>query len=108
MFYFHVWSKLMMPAEGPPPMSFFYYSVIFGIITGILIACVYAIVRGVPGGGIKRGLVYGFLMFLVTGVPSSLSLYLLVNLPSALIVYWGFENLVTYLLGGAVFGRLIK
>jgi len=106
--YFNVWSKVMMPAEGPPPMSFLYYSMIFGVITGILLAFVYVIIRGgVPGMGTKGGLMYGFLVFLVAGVPGSLSLYLLVNLPPALIAYWALENLVIYLLGGAIFGRLI-
>lgn len=107
--YFPVWSKLMMPTAGPPPMTFHYYSIGFGVITGILLALVYAIVRrGVPGVGTKRGVMYGLLIFLVAGVPGSLSLFLLVNLPSTLIVYWALEDLVAYLLGGAVFGRLIQ
>lgn len=45
---------------------------------------------------------------IVAGVPGSLSLYLLVNLPSALIAYWALEDLVAYLLGGVVLGRLIQ
>lgn len=107
--YFNTWSKLMMPSAGPPPLSFFYYSIIFGIITGILLAFAYAIIRrGVPGAGIKRGLMYGLIVFLVAGVPGSLSLYLLVNLPPMLIAYWALENLVIYLLGGAIFGRLVQ
>ncbi len=106
--YFPVWSKVMMPTEGPPPISFFYYSIIFGIITGILLASVYAIIRGgVPGTGTKRGLMYGLLVFLLAGVPGSLSLYLLINLPSALITYWALENLFVYLINGAIFGKLM-
>ena len=106
--YLSVWSKIMMPAAGPPPISFYYYSIAFGIITGILLASVYAIIReGITGKRAKKGLVYGFLVFLVAGVPGSLSLYLLINLPSALIVYWAIENLVIYLIGGAIFGKLI-
>ena len=106
--YFPVWSRLMMPTAGPPPMTFFYYSMAFGIINGILLALVYAVIRnGVPGVRTKRGATYGFLVFLVAGLPGTLSLYLLVNLPSALIAYWAFENLIIYVIGGAVFGRLI-
>ncbi len=106
--YLSVWSKIMMPAASPPPISFYYYSIAFGIITGILLASVYAIIReGITGKGAKKGLVYGFLVFLVAGVPGSLSLYLLINLPSALIAYWAIENLVIYLIGGAIFGKLI-
>lgn len=106
--YFAVWSKLMMPAAGPPPATFFYYSIAFGIIGGVLLALVYALIySGIPGLKTKRGVVYGLMIFLAAGVPGALSLYLLVNLPSALIAYWALENLITYLLGGAVFGRLI-
>jgi len=107
--YFPVWSKLMMPTAGPPPITFYYYSVGFGIIAGILLALVYAIVRNaLPSVGVRRGIVYGFLVFLIAGVPGSLSLYLLVNLPSALIAYWALEDLVAYLLGGVILGRLIQ
>ncbi len=81
--YFPVWSKVMMPTQGPPPISFFYYSIVFGLITGILLALVYTIVRtGVPGIGAKKGFVYGLLVFLIAVVPGSLSIYLLINLPS--------------------------
>ena len=106
--YYPVWSKIMMPTEGPPPPSFFYAAIIFAIINGILLALVYAIIRGgIPGKGVKRGVVYGFLIFLVAGVPGALMLYLLINLPSALIAYWALENLIIALIGGTIFGKLI-
>ncbi len=106
--YFPVWSKVMMPTQGPPPISFFYYSIVFGLIAGILLATVYAIVRtGIPGIGAKKGFVYGLLAFLIAVIPGSLSLYLLINLPPSLITYWALENLVIYLIACTIFGKLI-
>jgi len=106
--YFQVWSKIMMPGKGPPPTYFFYYSVVFGIITGILLALVYVILHeGVPGKGFKKGIAYGLLIFFVSGITGSLSMYLLINLPSVLIAYWAMENLFVLLIGGVAFQRLL-
>ena len=106
--YFPVWSKVMMPTEGPPPISFFYHSILFGLIAGILLAFVYAIIKtGVPGIGAKKGFIFGLLAFLIAVVPGSLSTYLLINLPTSLIIYWALENLVIYLISCTIFGKLI-
>lgn len=108
--YFPVWSKLMMPAAGPPPTSFMLYSLLFGLISGILIAMVYAVVKNsVPGNKlVKKGLNYGVLVFLVAGIPGYLSLLLLINLPSALVLFWAFETLVINLLGGIIIARIVR
>jgi hypothetical protein len=102
--YFPVWSKLMMPAAGPPPMSFFIYALAFNFLVGILFALVYTVVRNALP--IKqlwlKGAFYGFLVFIVGGVPGFLSLLLLINLPFGLVVFWAFENLFTDLINGVV------
>lgn len=108
--YFPVWSKVMMPAAGPPPASFYAYSILFGLIVGMLFALVYSVIRNsVPGlTTAKKGIVYGLLVFLIAGFPTSLSLYLLINLPTALIVMWAAEGLIVNLLGGIVIAWLNK
>lgn len=100
--YFNVWSELMMPADGPPPPEFAYASFVFSLIIGVVLALAYNIVRkSMIGKTISaRGIFYGFLIFLIAGIPSAISLYLLINLPSMLILFWAFENLVIYLVGG--------
>lgn len=102
--YFAVWSKIMMPTAGPPPASFYAYSILFGLLGGILFALVYAVLKGgIPVRSIaKRGLLYGFLIFLVGGIPGYLSLILLINLPFALVVLWALETLIIDLLGGII------
>ena len=108
--YFPVWSKIMMPTAGPPPVSFFYYSLSFNIISGILFALVYTVIGScVPGKRfMSRGLMYGFLVFLVGAIPGYLALYLLINLPPVLIALWAVEGLITYLVGGMVVAKLIS
>ncbi|MEW6407173.1 MAG: hypothetical protein AB1465_00585 [Patescibacteria group bacterium] len=34
--YFPIWSRIMMPAEGAPSTSFYYYSLAFGFISALL------------------------------------------------------------------------
>jgi len=108
--YFAVWSKIMMPTAGPPPASFYVYSIIFAIVSGILVALVYGVVRNcVPGNTVaKKGLNYGLLVFLVAGIPSYLMLLLLINLPAALILWWAFESLIIYLVGGMILAWIMR
>jgi hypothetical protein len=108
--YFPVWSKIMTPTAGPPPVSFLYYSLTFNIISGILFALVYTIIGScVPGKRFtSRGLMYGFLVFLVGAIPGYFALYLLINLPTVLIALWAVESLILCLIGGMVVAKLIS
>jgi hypothetical protein len=83
---------------------------LFGLLGGILFALVYTVIKGgIPAKSIaKKGLLYGFLVFLVGGVPGYLALILLVNLPFALIIIWAAETLVINLLGGMIAAWLNK
>ena len=108
--YFGVWSKLLMPTAGPPPAEFFYASVISSLIIALIYAVVYDVVKGsLPGKTfIKKGLQYGIILFMIVQIPGLLGMYLLVNLPTLLLVYWGISSLVISLIGGIVFAKIIK
>jgi len=108
--YFPVWSKIMMPAAGPPPATFMYTGIVFQLVTGFLFALVYNVIKGaVPGKGWKNnGLMYGFLVFLVAGIPTTLMLILLINLPLGLLLSWMLQSLVVYLLMGLVTAKIVK
>jgi len=108
--YSQVWSKLMMPAMGPPPTMFYVYSFVFAVLTGILFALVYQVIKdAIPVKNVdERGILYGLLVFLVSGLPSTLSMYLIVNLPLPLIAMWAVESWVLALLGGIVVAQAIK
>lgn len=108
--YFPVWSKVMMPAAGPPPMSFYVYSLSFGFVSALMFALVYAFVKqGLPDKSrASRGLIFGVLVFMVAGIPSFLTTYLLINLPLMLLVSWAVQSLVIYLIMGVVTAYIIK
>jgi len=108
--YFSVWSKIMMPTAGPPPAEFYYMSIAFSIITGFFFGLVYNVIKNaVPGKGWKnKGLMYGFLVFLVAGIPTTMMLYLLINLPPGLLLSWMLQSLVVYLLMGLVTAKIVK
>lgn len=108
--YFPVWSKIMMPKEGPPPATFYYYSLGFGLISAMLFVLVYWILKnGLPGKTLaKKGLIYGLLVCLVATIPGYLSMIMLINLPLALVISWAVECLVIYVIVGPLTAKIIK
>ena len=108
--YFPVWSIIMMPSAGAPHVEFYYYSIGFSFITGILFAFVFAMFACCLGGGdrIKRGIYFGLGVFLVAGLPGAFSMYLLLNLPVGLLAIWAFENLLISVMGGVAVAHIIK
>ena len=108
--YCSVWSKIMMPNAGPPPASFYYYSLGFAAISWFLFMLVYAIVGpSVPGvDGWQRGAMYGLLVWLVAGLPGALSMILLINLPLGLVVCWAGTGLVLGAVNGAINAAINK
>jgi hypothetical protein len=108
--YCAVWSKIMMPNAGPPPASFFYYSLGFALIGWCLFMFVYAVVRpAVPGAaGWQKGAMYGLLIWLVASLPGMLSMILLVNLPLGIVVAWLVSALIINLINGAINGAINK
>jgi hypothetical protein len=108
--YFSVWSKIMMPNEGPPPAEFYYYSLIFAFVGGLIFTGVYTVVeKGIPGNTVvKKGIYYGLLVWLLAGITGSLAMVLLINLPIDLIVYWTVTSLIINLLAGVAIARIVK
>jgi len=108
--YYAVWSKIMMPAAGAPPMSFYYYSLTFGFVIGVIFSAIYSKRRETfKGDFVHKGLMYGSGLFLVVGIPFFLTTYLMINLPLSLLIYWLLiDGLLTYLLGGIAIAWLNK
>ena len=54
--YFSLWSKLMMPANGPPGTEFFLASIVIDIIIGIILAGSYSLLAvAIPSKGSQKG-----------------------------------------------------
>ena len=107
--YFGLWSTLMMPNGGAPGMQFFMYAILFSIVSGIIFAWMYAIVRdSIPGKGYCKGLWFGLLLFFVVAFTGTMSMYLLLAIPTALLMLWALESFVIYLIGGVAIAKLYK
>ncbi|HLD58768.1 MAG TPA: hypothetical protein VI977_03960 [archaeon] len=108
--YFSVWSKIMMPAAGPPPPEFFVLSVAFGFIAGMLYAFVFDKVKSCikEQSAVRKGLYYGALLFLVAGIPMSMTMFLMINLPAGLTTIWTLSGFITYLIGGIAIAKIMQ
>lgn len=108
--YFPVWSKLLMPTAGPPPLTFSLYSLVLGFIAALLFAFIYLKVRPLFKGKsrVRMGATYGFGVFLVGGLPGFSMLWLLINLPLLLIVDYAIEALVANIIGGIFVAYIIQ
>jgi len=106
--YAQVWSKIMMPAMGPPPMSFYIISMLSAFVFALIFVSVYDIFEAsVPGKTWKKkGMYYGLIVFLLTG-QSYVTMSYLINLPGMLLLEWAFEGLILSLLAGLVTARFI-
>ncbi|OGI14756.1 hypothetical protein A3K63_02675 [Candidatus Micrarchaeota archaeon RBG_16_49_10] len=107
--YFSVWSKLMMPGPGPPPLSFTLLSVLVGTVTAVIYSFAYLLVmKWIPGSSsLKKGANFGLMLFFVGVLPGYLALMLLINLPLQLIFYWMVEGLIINVLAGILIVRIL-
>ncbi len=108
--YFPLWSKIMMPTAGAPGAEFFSLSIIFGVIMGWIYTYVYMTIRGSikDENPFMRGAKFGWLLFLVAGIPMFLTSYLLLNIPLGLLFTWLTSGFIIFLVGGAAIGRIMK
>ena len=107
--YFGVWSKLMMPVAGPPPLSFTITSLIFTFVTGISITLIYYYLRDhLPPLGFKRVYYFADVLMATYFVFFFLTAYLLFNLPLALLISWFISTFVIVTAGSWVIVKIIK
>lgn len=91
--YFGVWSRLMMPKAGPPPAEFFITSTILTFTTGLSLCLVYYYIREMlPKNSRDRVLLFADLMIGLQFIFFTLPVFLLFNLPFALLISWFISN----------------
>jgi MFS family permease len=107
--YFGVWSKLMMPEAGPPPLSFMMTSFVFIFATGLSLALVYVYLREfLPKEERRRMLTFTDLLVGLSIVLFTLPVYLLFNVPVQLLLSWFISFFVIIFAGSYVFVKVIK
>lgn len=107
--YLGVWSKLMMPTQGPPPLEFTLISVLFTFLAGIVIAAMYDFTKGLfEKGNCEK--ISGFTMMIsvIILVVAYLPMLLLFNLPFILVVSWFVTSVLSVFLATIAFTKLMK
>ena len=57
---------------------------------------------------VRKGLYYGALLFLVAGIPMSMTMFLMINLPAGLTTIWTLSGFITYLIGGIAIAKIMQ
>ena len=104
--YFGVWSKVMMPSAGPPPLSFFVLSIVFNYLTGLFVVGVYQIIKDEFGQDYWAKAIDSAGLFWKAGVFFFiLPVYLMFNVPLMLLVSWLISSAVIFLFMGMYLAR---
>jgi putative effector of murein hydrolase LrgA (UPF0299 family) len=79
------------------------------LILNIILAKVYAVIyKSIPRQGIKRGLMFGFLVWSVSILPGMFSMYMTMTVATTVVIYWLLQGLVNLLILGAVIAAIYK
>jgi hypothetical protein len=83
------------------------------IFSGLMIALVFAVIyRGIPGTGLKKGLIYGFLLWLIARFAGEFFMYTLMPYSFMLVVAGWLHGICGMLLGGiliaAIYGKSLE
>ena len=93
-------ASLWRPMESPLMQ---WGMLLVNVLSGLLIALVFAVIyRGIPGTGLKKGIVYGFLLWLITRLAGELFMYVLMPYSFMLVVAGWLQGICGMLLGGAL------
>ena len=107
--YYGIWSPLLISASNlNTGIPFFYTNMVLGFIGAVLFVVVFTVLgRSLRGGAVESGMMFGLLVFLVAIVPDSFSVFMLLNVPLEIIIFWTLESFIIFILGGAFAGRML-
>ncbi len=89
------------------PLYWWIFLILGNTVLAIVVALVYAILyKGIPGRGIKKGLVFGFLTWLIGVLIPMFSMYILLKIATGTIIYFTLQGLFEYLLYGVIISAI--
>jgi hypothetical protein len=107
--FFGVWSKVMMPKAGPPPISFMITSIIFAFATGISLGLIYYYLRNhLPKDSKRRVLYFADLMIAASFVFFTLPTYLMSNVPLGLLISWFISSFILIVIASWMLVKIAK
>jgi len=85
-----------------PTGGFWYLGVVLlFMLSGLIYALIYTTLgKGMKGGALDKGLLYGSLLWFVGPLPSALLVHTVANIPTEITVGWIFGGLVCNLIAG--------
>ena len=84
-------------------------STLTGLISAMLFVLVFAVLyKGIPNKGLKKGLTYGFLVWLVGGLVGIANMPFYMAISSVVVIYWIIQSLVMNLINGLVVAAIYK
>jgi hypothetical protein len=107
--YFGVWSKLMMPTAGPPPPEFMIMSIIFTFTSGMALTIIYYYLKEyLPKGFWRRSTFFADVLISASFVFFTLPVFLLFNVPVALLGYWFVSTFIVIFLTSILIVKIVK
>lgn len=107
--YFGVWSKLMMPSAGPPPFEFMVTSMILTFASGMALAIIYYYLKDyLPKGFWHRATFFADVLVSTSFIFFTLPVYLLFNVPVALLGWWFVSTFVVLFLTSILIVKIVK
>lgn len=107
--YFGVWSKTMMPSAGPPPVEFMIMSAVMTFASGMAITIIYYYLKEyLPRGFWRRSTFFADILVSTSFVFFTLPVYLLFNVPVALLGYWFVSTFVVLLITSLLIVKIVK
>ena len=114
-----VCSRLIIPyTKRVTPFDFWipetglhtFIMIIFGFVICILWAFGYALLyKGIPGSGISKGVIYGFLLWLLGMLPNNIALQLHTNIwPEFNWIFLSVGNLIRWIILGMIYALFYK
>jgi len=83
--------------------NWYYNMVILDIFEGMLYAMVFSLFySSIPGRGWRKGVNFGFVLWLIATVPGMLMTYFTMAVPDSIVMSWLFGGLVSLLIAGPV------
>ena len=82
---------------------------LIGLLTAIIFVSIFALLyKGIPGQGIKKGINYGFIIWLVSSLSGMITMPFYMTIATTVVVYWITLGLVMNLINGAIVGGIYK
>lgn len=82
---------------------------LLGILISLIFVTVFALLyRGIPRKGVRKGVIYGFVIWLVSGFSGMITMPFYMTISTTVVIYWIINALIINLINGAIVGAIYK